>query len=82
MKELTGLINGIKNIIGMFKIIFDMIEQFFSMLGMLFTYITRVIQLLGDIALSTPIWLRTFVLLTTAISVIYLILGRNTGKSD
>lgn len=79
---MTGLLNGIKNIIGMFKSIFDMIMSFFKILILMFQYLVKILTILGDIALSSPLWLKTFILLTTAISVIYLILGRNTGKSD
>lgn len=79
---MIGILNGIKNIIGMFKSIFDMIMSGFKMLILMFEYLVKIITILGDVAISSPLWLKTFISITAAVSVIYLILGRNTGKSE
>lgn len=79
---MTGILNGLKNIIGIFKLIIEMIMSFYKMIGLMFAYTIKIITILGDIALTTPLWLRTFIVSTMAISVIYLIVGRTTGKSD
>lgn len=68
---MDGALIGVKFIINLIKSLIDLIRLLATTLGNATT-----------IAMTIPSWLRAFILASIGISVLYVIIGRNTGKSD
>lgn len=56
--------------------------NFFKAITMLFQYLITIINLAFTTILTLPPFIQAFAYITIAISIIYIIVGRNTGKSD
>lgn len=68
---INGVILGIKFIVNMVKSLVDLIK-------LLTTTLTNV----TNIAVTLPSWLIAFVTASVGIAILYMIIGRNAGKSD
>lgn len=79
---MKGLINSFKWIIDFFKTIFGIISSIFKTIETAFNYLITIIDLVIDTIGTLPIWLVAFAMITLSISIVYFIIGRNTGKSD
>lgn len=79
---MKGVINGIKTLIDIFKMLFDIIMDFFSTIGMVFKYLISIVNLAFNVIATFPPWLKAFATITISISIAYFIIGRNTGKSE
>ena len=84
---MTGIFNGIKELIANFKAIitaFQMVINFIvtvvKSLGQLVRLLVKIVTNV-DILLGTlPVWLVAFGTVTVGASILYLIIGRETGK--
>lgn len=84
---MTGIFNGIKELIANFKAIitaFQMVINFIvtvvKSLGQLVRLLIKIVANV-DILLGTlPVWLVAFGTVTVGASILYLIIGRETGK--
>lgn len=79
---MKAVINGFKWIITFFKTIFSIISTIFETIATAFTYLITIIQLVIGTIATLPNWLKAFALITLSISIVYFIIGRQTGKSD
>lgn len=79
---MKGVINGVKWIIDFFKTIFSIISNIIKGIGTAFTYLITIVQIALNVLSTLPTWLISFGMITISISIIYFIIGRNTGKSD
>ena len=67
----NGIILGIKFIINTIKSLFDLIRR-----------LTTTLANATTIAITLPSWLIAFVTASIGIAILYMIIGRNAGKSD
>lgn len=85
---MKGIINGIQGIIDIFISIWDaiklcitflinLVKGLFQMLTILKTTITNSM----NFTLTLPSWLIAFASATIAVSILYIIVGRESGKS-
>lgn len=79
---MSGIINSFKWIINFFKTIFSLISSIFETIATAFRYLITIVQLVITTIATLPNWLKAFALITLSISIIYFIIGRETGKSD
>lgn len=84
---MTGLIKGIQAVINAIQTMIEGIKMAIQFLINLVHSIFQLIQLLlstvsNSVVLveTLPSWLMAFALATIAVAVLYVILGRNTGK--
>jgi hypothetical protein len=77
-----GIINGVKTLINIFKMIFDIIMGVFETFTMVFKYLITIVDMAFDVILTFPSWLHAFALITICISIAYFLIGRNGGKSE
>ncbi|MDE5889052.1 MAG: hypothetical protein K2H20_03435 [Bacilli bacterium] len=77
-----AIIDAFDWLINFFKTIFNFISNTFETLGMVFKYIYTIIRLATDVILTLPTWLHAFGFITISICAIYMIIGREAGKSD
>lgn len=66
-------------IVNFFQNIWDFLTDFFERTLMLITYIRLAAQLFIDLIAGMPSWLQSFGFITLTVSIIYIILGRQTG---
>lgn len=81
MQFLTDFIDWIKNLI---DTVVDFFTGFIENLVLLFKYIGIAANMAYDLIAGLPDWLQVFGTVTIVVSVIFMILGRETGgdKSD
>ncbi len=79
---MKGIINGVKTLINIFKMIFDIIMGVFETFTMVFKYLITIVDMAFDVILTFPSWLHAFALITICISIAYFLIGRNGGKSE
>lgn len=81
MEFITNFIDWIKNIIDS---VVDFFTGFIENLVLLFKYIGIAASMAYDLISGLPDWLQVFGTVTIVVSVIFMILGRETGgdKSD
>lgn len=81
MEFITNFIDWIKNIIDS---VVDFFTGFIENLVLLFKYIGIAANMAYDLIAGLPDWLQVFGTVTIVVSVIFMILGRETGgdKSD
>ena len=79
---MRAIINGFKWLISAIKMIFEFIMNFFKAITMLFEFLYNIINVALTTILTLPPYIQAFAYITIAISIIYIIVGRNTGKSD
>lgn len=72
---ITTIVNGI--ILGI-KFIVNMIKSLVDLIRLLATTLTNA----TNIAITLPSWLLAFVTASIGIAILYMIIGRNAGKSD
>ena len=76
------IIETIKNIFGFIETLFNIIMSIFETIGMIFNYIITTVQVAFTTIANFPSWITSFMIITIAISIGYIIIGRNVGKSD
>lgn len=74
--------NAIETIINFFESIWDFITGIVDNTVMLLDYLGVVAELCYDTIASMPTWLQAFGTITILISVLYMILGRQGGKTE
>lgn len=79
---MKGIINGVKTLIDIFKMFFDIIMGVFETIAMVFKYLITIVDIAFDVILTFPSWLHAFALITICISIAYFLIGRNGGKSE
>ena len=79
---MKGVINSFKWLINFFKTIFSLISSIFKTIATAFEYLITIVQLVITTIATLPEWVKAFALITLSISIIYFIIGRQTGKSD
>ncbi len=79
---MNAIIDGFNWIIEFIKTIFNFISNTFETLGMVFKYIYTIIRLATDVILTLPPWIQAFGFITISICAIYMIIGRDAGKSE
>lgn len=72
---ITTIVNGI--ILGI-KFIMNLIKSLVDLIRLLTTTLANV----TNIAITLPSWLIAFVTASVGIAILYMIIGRNAGKSD
>ena len=77
-----------KQIIALFKGLFDIIEMIwsftshtFQIFADMFIFAFNLLVYVANVLNNLPIWLKTFAVLSISISVIFLILGRNGSEN-
>lgn len=76
------LIDAISWIVNLFKTIWSFFLGLIDNLIMLVGYIGDALRLAYNMVDSLPAWLKVFAFLTLSVTVLYLVLGRNTGGSQ
>lgn len=79
---MKAIVSGFSTIINIFKMIFDIIMSIFETLAMVLRYLFTIVSLAFEVIVSFPSWLKAFAVITLSISICYIIIGRNAGKSD
>lgn len=79
---MQAIIDGFDWLISSFKMVFDFIGNTFETLGMAFKYIYTIVRLATDLIGTFPTWLQAFGLISVTICAIYMVIGREAGKSD
>lgn len=82
MFKLKAIVSGFSTIIKIFKMLFDIILSFFETIGMVFRYLYTIVNLAFDVILTFPAWLKAFAVITISISIFYIIINREAGRSD
>lgn len=79
---MKGIINGFKWLINFFKTIFGLVNTIINTIISVFTYLITIVRLAFNTLYTLPGWVLAFGVITISISIIYFIMGRDTGKSD
>lgn len=79
---MKAIVSGFETLLTIIKTLFGMIENLFKGLGYMFLYVGTVWTKLAIIIRQMPGWVSGFMLATLLFSILYLIVGRNGGKSD
>ena len=79
---MKAIINGFSFLINTIKMIFEMIMSTFETLAMVFRYLITIVDIAFDVIGTFPSWIKAFAVITISISIAYIIIGRNAGKSE
>lgn len=79
---MKGIINSLKWLINFLKTIFEIISTILETIATAFRYLITIVDLVIDTIGTLPTWLVAFAMITLSISIVYFIIGRNTGKSE
>lgn len=79
---MKAIISGFTFLIDTIKMIFGIIGSIFTTLGLAIRYLITIVGLAFNVVATLPEWLQAFCLITIAISIVYFLIGRETGKSD
>ena len=79
MKE---VVSGFETLLTLLKTGFEMIMNIFKGLGYMLLYTNTMFTKLAYLIAQLPGWVNAFMMATLGISILYLILGRQGGKSD
>ncbi len=79
---MKGIINGVSTLIKTIKLLFNVIMNIFSTIAMVFRYLITIVELAFNAIITLPPWIKSFCVITISISIAYILIGRNTGKSD
>lgn len=79
---MSALVNGFTWFINAIRLAFELVFNIIRSIAMLFRYLLTIINLAFTAILTLPPYIQAFAYLTIGISIIYIIVGRNTGKSD
>ncbi|MBQ2350053.1 MAG: hypothetical protein II393_02135 [Cytophagales bacterium] len=75
VSQFQTMINGIKMAI---EFLFNLVKSLFELIKLLITTVGNATALIATL----PPWLIAFATATIGVAVLYMILGRQTGKSD
>lgn len=59
-----------------------MIMSVFETIAMVFRYLITIVDIAFDTIATLPPWIKAFAIITVSISIAYIIIGRNVGKSE
>lgn len=79
---MISIIRGVKNIIKFIETAWNMVVSFLNTIGLVFRYIITTVQVAFTTIGGFPEWITSFMIITISISIGYIIIGRNVGKSD
>lgn len=79
---MQGILNAFDFIISTIKSVWAFFIGIVENLILLVKYIGKALVLAGQCVSEMPTWLQVFATVTISVSVLYLILGREGGKSD
>lgn len=79
---MTGIINGLKNIITFIKFFVRIINQILNNTTRVIQYVLAIVPKIYAYILTMPAYLQIFATITVGVSVAYLLIGREHGKSD
>lgn len=79
---MKAIISGFKWLIDTITMLFDMVMSIFETIAMVFRYLITIVDIAFDTIKTLPPWLSAFAVITISISIAYIIIGRNVGKSD
>lgn len=79
---MKAIINGFSWFINTIKMIFEMIMSTFETIAMVFRYLITIVDIAFDVIATFPSWIKAFAVITISISIAYIIIGRNAGKSE
>lgn len=79
---MQGILDGIDFIIATIKSVWEFFTGLVENLILLVKYIGKALSLATQCVAEMPTWLQVFALVTISVSILYLILGREGGKSN
>lgn len=79
---MKAIISGFKWLIDVITKLFDILMSVFETIGMVFRYLITIVDIAFDTIATLPAWLSGFAVITVSLSIAYIIIGRNAGKSD
>lgn len=79
---MKGIISIFENLINIIKTIFSIVTNFFKSIGVLLQIVTSVIANIVSLTADLPPYITAFVMATIAVSVLFIVLGRQGGKSS
>ena len=79
---MRAVVSGFKWLIATLKTLISFLMNFFKAITMLFSYLIHIINVAFTTILTLPSYIQAFAYITIAICIIYIIVGRNSGKSD
>ena len=79
---MRAIVSGFTWLINAIKTIFTFIMNIFQSITMLFTYLIHIVNVVLTTILTLPPYIQAFAYITISICIIYIIVGRHSGKSD
>lgn len=79
---MKGILSALKWFIDIIKLLFNTLMNIFKILGKVFQILFQIVNIAFTTILSMPTWLQAFMVITIIVSVMYVVLGRESGKSD
>lgn len=79
---MKAIISGFTFLIDFIKMIFGFISSTINTIVMVFKYLVTIVGLAFNVVTTLPDWLQAFAIITIAISVAYILIGRTAGRSD
>lgn len=79
---MRAIISGFKWLIATIKTLISFLMNMFKAITMLFSYLIHIVNVALTTILTLPPYIQAFAYITIAISIIYIIVGRSSGKSD
>lgn len=79
---MSAVINGFSWLINFFKSIIDMLMFAIKSIITMFEILISIVDIVFGLLNTLPYWLTSFISITLMISIVYIIVGRNAGKSD
>lgn len=79
---MKGVISGFQWIITFFKTVWSFVQTILEGIAQAFVILGRIVTLTMQTILTLPSWIQAFMVITITITIIYFIVGRQTGKSD
>lgn len=81
-KGFKALVDGLKNIVLFIKVLYKLVVNLVTGVYKMLSWVMAVVTKVVAIILTLPDYIQIFATITLTISIIYLIVGRNHGKSD
>lgn len=79
---MSAVINGFSWLINFFKTIIDFLMFAIKSIITMFEILISIVDIVFGLLHTLPYWLVSFVSITLMISIIYIVVGRQAGKSD
>lgn len=79
---MKGIVNGLKNIIVFLKFAIRIVNTFLHNTIRVISYIGIIVPKIFAYILTLPTYIQIFAQMTIGIAIAFLLLGRNSGKSD